>query len=183
MRKYDYIPYDDRRIRYDKKKYRLLFHGSPDWFDVIDFNELDGYNDFGRGFYLSIENWQSEDIAKRKARGGKGWVYVYLAPKRFLPLEKTKYFREPTVAWLDFIMLNRKCAGCAHPFDVVIGPTADGSIFSLIDTYWDLGGLSVPLSTKQQIVKQLKPNYYPQQVCICNPNTLSQLQRVDTYFV
>ena len=46
---------------------------------------------------------------------------------------QVKVFEKADKEWLRFIMKNRKCDGCMHSYDIVIGPTADAETTTIIN--------------------------------------------------
>ena len=158
-----------------------LYHGTIYEFDEIDVSLGKGYKDFGKGFYatailshaerLAIRN---KNIAEKRQRfleiknGIKthpivAYRYNLLFSEEMCGL-KVKIFEKADKEWLRFVLGNRKCAGCAHDFDIVIGPTADAETTTIINEYYEEleeSGYSDEVCDK--IIAELKPENLPKQ--------------------
>lgn len=159
---------------------RYLYHGTGVYFQSPDLELCHGYRDFGRGFYLSTGIGHAELMARRRSGlTGNGYIYTYQMPRPLTGVS-TKIFKDSSVEWLDFIMQNRNHGQTIHPYDIVVGPTADARTIRLIDTYTHGGfGAVASLSAKTKLIEELKPYQYPMQVCICTQTGLEQLCRID----
>lgn len=75
-----------------------------------------------------------------------------------------KIFKTANTEWLRFIMMNRKCADCAHDYDIVIGPTADAETTTIINEYFEeLESSGYSEDICQKVIEQLKPENLPKQ--------------------
>lgn len=157
-----------------------LYHGTGVYFQAPDLELCQGYRDFGRGFYLSTGIDHAELMARRRSRTtGSGYIFTYQMPRN-LTRVTTKIFQSGSVEWLDFILENRRNERTVHPYDIVIGPTADARTIRLIDTYTHGGfGITASLSAKTKLIEALKTDQFPVQVCICTQAGLKQLCRMD----
>ena len=158
-----------------------LYHGSIYLFDSIDPSAGKGYKDFGNGFYATAVPSHAERLAIRNK---------YIAEKRqsflknkknikFQPIQayrynllfnedtrglKLKVFEKADKEWLRFILKNRRCDGCAHDMDIVIGPTADAETTTIINEYYDeLEELEYSDEVCEKLIAELKPENLPKQ--------------------
>lgn len=167
---------------YNRKTEHLRFHGTNCFFDKIDLKFSKGYRDFGPGFYLAESYNHAEGRALQLPNIGCCFVYVYAVPKTFNVISKDNFkrFYTPSISWLDFIMENRKYKQLVHNYEVVIGPTADANVITLIDRY-NRGkfGIVGSLNAKQALIAELKPYRYSNQTCLCSENVINQIRRID----
>ena len=158
-----------------------LYHGTIAKFDVIDVNAGKGYKDFGKGFYATAVVSHAEKLAIRnkgiaerrqsflKARSNIKIEPIVAYRYNLLFNEETeglsvKVFKSADTEWLRFIMMNRKCAECAHDYDIVIGPTADAETTTIINEYFEeLEGSGYAEDICQKVIEQLKPENLPKQ--------------------
>jgi hypothetical protein len=159
---------------------KKLYHGSISCFDVIDVNEGKGYKDFGKGFYataivshadrLAVRN---KGIAERRQAFFKNknnktdniiaYRYNLIFDEEIQNL-KVKIFEKADSEWLRFIIKNRMCDGCAHDYDIVIGPTADAETTAIIDDYIEeLKETGYADEVCEKVIEKLKPENLPKQ--------------------
>lgn len=161
---------------------KKLYHGSIMLFDTIDVNAGKGYKDFGKGFYATAVPEHAERLAKRNKEIAVR-RQAYIEAKSHLvstdPIVAYRYnllFTEDTedlsvkvftsadAAWLQFIMMNRKCPESAHDYDIVIGPTADAETTTIINEYYDeLESSGYAEEICQEVIDRLKPENLPKQ--------------------
>ena len=121
----------------------ILFHGSNTSFNEIDLTKSLPNKDFGRGFYLSDNYEQAEEMAKFKViiSGGNAVIQSYHAEDSFLedPTLKIKIFKEYSKEWAEFILANRnnKSDMPIHDYDIVYGPIANDKVGVQIRKYKD----------------------------------------------
>ena len=160
---------------------KALYHGSIFDFDIIDVSAGKGYKDFGKGFYATAISSHAERLAIRnkniaekrqsflKDRKGikiqpiHAYRYNLLFSEEISELN-VKVFEKADKEWLRFILQNRKCDGCAHDYDIVIGPTADAETTTIINEYYDEleeSGYSDEICEK--VIAELKPENLPKQ--------------------
>jgi hypothetical protein len=159
---------------------KKLYHGSIYCFDEIDVNAGKGYKDFGKGFYataivshadrLAIRN---KGIAERrqafliKKNNKKDNIIAYrynLIFNEEVQNLNVKVFEKADSEWLRFIIKNRKCDGCAHDYDIVIGPTADAETTAIIDDYIEeLEETLYADEVCEEVIAKLKPENLPKQ--------------------
>ena len=158
-----------------------LYHGTIYEFEEIDVSIGKGYKDFGKGFYATAVPSHAEKLALRNKRIAEK-RQSFLADKKGIKLHpivayrynllfsedmtglNVKIFENADKEWLRFILRNRKCNGCAHDYDIVIGPTADAETTAIINEYYDelkKSGYSDDICDK--VIAELKPENLPKQ--------------------
>ena len=121
----------------------ILYHGSNTSFEHIDLNKSLPNKDFGKGFYLSDNYEQAEEMAKFKVviSGGKAIVQSYQTDDAILEdaTLKIKTFKAYTQEWAEFILANRNNYSDvpAHDYDIVYGPIANDKVGMQIRKYKD----------------------------------------------
>ena len=112
----------------------ILYHGSNISFDHIDLTKSLPNKDFGKGFYLSDNYEQAEEMAKFKVviSGGKVVVQSYQTEDAILENTtlKIKTFKAYTKEWAEFILANRNNHSDipVHDYDIVYGPIANDKV-------------------------------------------------------
>ncbi|MBO5251421.1 MAG: DUF3990 domain-containing protein [Bacteroidaceae bacterium] len=112
----------------------ILYHGSNVSFDEIDLNKSKTNKDFGKGFYLSDNYEQAEEMARFKVvtLGGVVTVSKYEVHDSILQDEtlKIKIFEDYSKEWAEFVFANRKNGSetPVHDYDVVYGPIANDKV-------------------------------------------------------
>ena len=121
----------------------ILYPGSNTSFDQIDLTKSLPNKDFGKGFYLSDNYEQAEEMAKFKVviSGGNVIVQSYHIEDSVLDDDslKIKIFKEYTKEWAEFILVNRNNNSevPAHDYDIVYGPIANDKVGMQIRKYKD----------------------------------------------
>ena len=165
----------------NRPKPDVIYHGSP--FNVIEPKILKNEKrtmDFGYGFYCTTSSEQARKWAKAKLRKQKlseGYVNVYRYDPSFEGLNVKNFGLNPTIDWLDFVVANRINPNLEHDFDVIIGPVADDTAFSAIDTYIDENDTSV--ERKNRLIKELKTYKLKDQILFHTDRALKQLKYID----
>ena len=144
----------------------ILYHGTNIEFEILDPSFSRGQLDFGSGSYLTLSQEQARGMAKRKFKifGGVEIVLEYEFIEDCLNRNDVKVFDGYTTEWTEFVILNRFFPDYQNPFNLVIGPVADGSIPDDIDAYMEEFGNSwrLPENLKmltQKLVFGNEPNY------------------------
>ena len=111
----------------------ILYHGTNQEFDAIDFSKCHRGKDFGCGFYLSENRHQAVEIAENRVKfqGGKVVVQEYAFDESLLGgLLLFRKFDSYTKDWAEFIYANRKNLNTEniHFYDVVYGPVANDRV-------------------------------------------------------
>ena len=121
----------------------ILYHGSNVSFDEIDLAKSLPNKDFGKGFYLSDNSEQAEEMAKFKVfiSGGSIMVQKYQVEDSILSdaTLKVKVFKDYTKEWAEFVLANRNNNSDipVHDYDVVYGPIANDKVGMQIRKYKD----------------------------------------------
>ena len=158
-----------------------LYHGTIYEFDEIDVSAGKGYKDFGKGFYATAIPSHAEKLAIRNMHIAEK-RQSFLKNKKGIQLQpvvayrynlmfsenteglKVKVFKKADKEWLRFILQNRKCDGCAHDYDIVIGPTADAETTTIINEYYDeLEESGYSDEVCEKLIAELKPENLPKQ--------------------
>lgn len=112
----------------------ILYHGSNVEIHEIDLNKSARGKDFGRGFYLSENEKQAEEMAIFKSLQLNSTPIVnqfefdeYSLSNNSL---KVKIFKDYSLEWAEFIFKNRnnRTDIPIHDFDIVYGPIADDKV-------------------------------------------------------
>ena len=170
-----------------RKNMITVFHGSTSLFEEIDVAKGKPYKDFGRGFYVTHNFNHAKNIAlrnqkleiKRYSKEVGTYLYTYDFD---LQTAKTKCrIRDFALAdreWFEFILANRKSKGCAHDFDIVLGPTADDDTRDVLNLY-SMGVYGEVGSTlaKETAVRLLEVDNLPTQVFFATPLATQFLTR------
>lgn len=112
-----------------------LYHGSNVTIDRPDLSYSRPFKDFGKGFYLSADKRQAQEMALQKVsllQKGEPIVTEFLFDESLLHGEslKTLIFEDYTEEWARFVMANRdrEARHPIHDYDVVYGPIADDGV-------------------------------------------------------
>ena len=109
----------------------ILYHGSNTYIEEIDLSKSKPNKDFGKGFYLSDDKTQAQQMAKFKALtlGGEPIVTTFEVDDNILSNTnlKVKCFSEYSQDWADFVFANREGNRC-DTYDIVYGPIANDKI-------------------------------------------------------
>ena len=171
-----------------------LYHGSIHDFDEIDVSAGKGYKDFGKGFYATAVPGHAERFAIRNKRiAEKRQSFLKNQNNiRLQPIVAYRYnlifsenteglnvivFEKANKEWLRFILKNRKCDGCAHTYDIVIGPTADAETTTIINEYYDeLEESGYADEVCEKVIAELKPENLPKQFFFRTKEAVSTLR-------
>lgn len=136
-----------------------LYHGSVDEITEIDLKKSKPNKDFGRGFYLSADRQQAEQLALYKAfqLSKNPIINVFDFDERCLDdgsLDVLR-FEEYTKEWADFVFKNRKAEDgeSIHDYDIVIGPIANDRVGVQIRRYFEK---EITLETFLENLKYMK---------------------------
>ena len=112
-----------------------LFHGSNIKIDIPDLAHSKPNKDFGRGFYLSADKSQAQDMAKQKVdqtQKGTAEVTEFLFDESIMQSNELKIliFEDYCEERAKFVVANRnsKSEFSAHDYDIVYGPIADDGV-------------------------------------------------------
>ncbi|MGN0356584.1 MAG: DUF3990 domain-containing protein [Blautia sp.] len=156
----------------------ILYHGTCYEFKEIDLRKSHNRRDFGKGFYTTIIQSQSQEWAYRlslREKKPKYYVYEYLFEES--QILKVKRFDALNEEWLEFIKENRIKGGLQHNYDVVIGPVADDNTMETIQLY------IANILTASEAVERLRYSKINNQVSFHTEKALKclQLVRRETY--
>ena len=158
-----------------------LYHGSNQVIQVPDLGKGRKFLDFGCGFYLSVSKRQAENRAQSARlffESGIPTVNVFDFDDSADNL-KILRFESADIAWLDFVLANRKGESVAG-YDIIIGPTANDKTILTIDQY--LQGMFDHLENPKQLVIQLlQPENLETQYLFATQNALAHLTLTGTY--
>lgn len=120
-----------------------LYHGSTVDIDVIDFSFSKPNKDFGKGFYLSADRHQAEEMAAYKAfqmnKPPVVNVYDFDAQCMSDGSLNVKLFDGYSEEWANFVFGNRMSdnGGSIHQYDIVYGPIANDRVGLQIRRYME----------------------------------------------
>ncbi|MBR2168072.1 MAG: DUF3990 domain-containing protein [Paludibacteraceae bacterium] len=120
-----------------------LYHGSNTDIQQIDFAKSKPNKDFGRGFYLTADKHQAQQLAEQRALffGGEPVINTYLFDEETLKDDSLniKMFDDYTVEWAEFVVANRfnPTAQAIHNYDIVYGPIANDKVGVQIELFTD----------------------------------------------
>lgn len=130
-----------------------LYHGSNCRINDIDIAKSKPFKDFGKGFYLSDNRSQAQEMGEFKASISGGNSIVTEFEFDSIGLEssglKLKRFDYYSNEWLDFIIANRE-GYKVEKFDFVYGPIADDKVGFQLRKYKD------EVIDKKELLERLK---------------------------
>lgn len=109
----------------------ILYHGSNIDIEIIDLAKSKPNKDFGKGFYLSENETQAQEMAVFKSMqlGGTPVVSKFEFDRNIMADSslKIKVFTDYSEEWADFVLANRD--GCpVERYDIVYGPIANDKV-------------------------------------------------------
>ena len=132
----------------------IVFHGSTDLVESPEIRESEYYLDFGTGFYTTTSYEQAErwaQIKMRRLNKKVGYVaryeFDFEAAKQATNILK---FDCADMAWLQFVVGNRRGEPLTGNTDMHIGPVADDNVYRSIRLF-ETGVLDA-----EETVKRLK---------------------------
>lgn len=129
--------------------------------------------DFGCGFYLTSDyaqavRWAHAVVRRRSI--GEPIVNIYELDESQLAALSVLKFEEPTAAWLEFVVQNRKSLNPVATYDLIIGPVANDSTLPVIDDYMD------GRYTQEEAIRRLLPQKLTDQFACVTSKALALLQ-------
>lgn len=113
----------------------ILYHGSNKAIGSVDFDQSKPGKDFGLGFYLSADERQAGEMARKKALlfGGEPTITRYIFDEDAALADadvRYKRFECYSLEWGEFIKQNRanRTRQQVHEYDIVYGPIANDTI-------------------------------------------------------
>lgn len=126
----------------------ILYHGSNVEIQHIDLSKSARGKDFGKGFYLSENERQAEEMAVFKSlqTNSSPVVNAFQLDERVLSDNslKIKIFKEYCLEWAEFVFKNRsnRSDTPVHDYDIVYGPIADDKVGVQIRNFME-GNISI----------------------------------------
>lgn len=109
----------------------ILYHGSNISIERIDLKKSRPNKDFGRGFYLSDNEPQANQMAifKSMQLGGEPIISRFEFDEAVLTESnlRIKIFEDYSEEWADFVFANREGNEVEH-YDIVYGPIANDKV-------------------------------------------------------
>ena len=90
---------------------------------------------------------------------------------------KVREFHGVDLAWLDFVVNNRKSKPELHDFDLVLGPVANDNVYATVNLYED-GVLDA-----ESAINQLKAYKVYNQLSFHTSRSINMLKFVESYKV
>ena len=120
-----------------------LYHGSNTNIQQIELAKSKPNKDFGKGFYLTADIDQAQQLAEQRALffGGEPVVNTYNFDEIALKSDslRVKIFEEYTADWAKFVVDNRfnPTQVPIHDYDIVYGPIANDKVGVQIELFTD----------------------------------------------
>lgn len=153
----------------------IAFHGSNVDIESVDLKMCRRYTDFGKGFYLSIDENQARKRAEAKANayGGSPVVtkWEILTEKCMFEDLNIKEFETETEEWAEFVFKSREI-GEENEYDIVIGPIADDNMRYLFRN------VRLKQMTIKELVEKLTYQMPTKQVCFRTQRSLKILKKI-----
>lgn len=111
----------------------ILYHGSNIEIGEIDLWKSKPFKDFGRGFYVSTDKLQAEQLAEFKSLtlGGNPVTTTFEFDESLLTDGSLKHlrFEHYSKEWAEFVFENRRNASSFdNAYDVIYGPIANDRV-------------------------------------------------------
>lgn len=155
----------------------IVYHGSTVLVNQPEIRVGENFLDFGIGFYTTTSYEQAERWAKIKMRRENkniGYVAIYEfdyeAAKENAVIRK---FDTADMAWLLFVVNNRRGIYLEEPADMHIGPVADDNVYRSI-RFFETG-----VYDAEETVKRLKTEALHDQWTFHTGKMLSYLQFIE----
>lgn len=114
----------------------IIYHGSTKLVEKPEIRVSDTFLDFGTGFYTTTSYAQAERWARIKMRRLDRKIgYISIYEFNFdSAMHKTivKRFKSADMAWLTFVVENRRGESLKETADMHIGPVADDNVYRSI---------------------------------------------------
>ena len=126
----------------------ILYHGSNVEIRQIDLSKSARGKDFGKGFYLSEDEKQAEEMAVFKSLQTNSTPIVnsFEFDERAMSDHslRVKIFKEYSLEWAEFVFKNRsnRSDNPIHKYDIVYGPIADDKVGVQIRNFME-GNISI----------------------------------------
>ena len=132
----------------------ILYHGSTVIVDEPKVLLSERLVDFGAGFYTTTNREQAVRWAQRVSTRRSSADQI-ISEYEFDSVEAEKElqiirFNEPDGIWLDFVCANRSGCEPAEPYDIVFGPVANDTVYTVVQFYEN------GIYDKDEAIKRLK---------------------------
>lgn len=178
------MTYSDSKPKANHSDVLIVYHGTTSVFDKIEITRGKPYKDFGRGFYVTQSKKHAANLATRNKRievnryqrPCDAFLYTYEFDITGLSDYNIKTFRNADLDWLQFVLTNRKARNLIHPYEIVMGPTADDDTMVVINAYLDgLYGEIGSESALNMLLKNIEAENLPGQICFTRNEPTSLL--------
>jgi len=155
----------------------LLYHGTPNEFDIPSLTMCKPHRDFGRGFYLAAEYFDALPMAIKNASVGYVKTYEFCGAEDLDVIELNGY----SDAWLELVIGSR--LGACPNVDLVIGNTAGGGT-NLQSKFSKLRRAGVSIREASALMRsELTNTKLGVQYCFLTPRAISKLRLVETEII
>jgi len=123
----------------------ILYHGTNQILNEIDFEKSRLRTDFGKGFYLSDKLGNARDWAVDKTSFSETPTVMRYNVNNSIFKDENVFrlrFDNPTIEWLNFVRDNRSRTANVnhkkeprHSYDIVSGPIANDKVAIAVDKY------------------------------------------------
>lgn len=144
----------------------ILYHGSNVEIRHIDLSKSARGKDFGKGFYLSEDEKQAEDMAVFKSLQTNSTPIVnsFEFDERAMSDHslRVKIFKEYSLEWAEFVFKNRsnRSDTPVHEYDIVYGPIADDKVGVQIRNFME-GNISIDVFLERlKFIKGITFQYF-----------------------
>jgi hypothetical protein len=144
----------------------ILYHGSNVEIRHIDLSKSARGKDFGKGFYLSEDEKQAEEMAVFKSLQTNSTPIVnsFEFDERAMSDHslRVKIFKEYSLEWAEFVFKNRsnRSDTPVHEYDIVYGPIADDKVGVQIRNFME-GNISIDVFLERlKFIKGITFQYF-----------------------
>ena len=144
----------------------ILYHGSNIEIRHIDLSKSARGKDFGKGFYLSEDEKQAEEMAVFKSLQTNSTPIVnsFEFDERAMSDHslRVKIFKEYSLEWAEFVFKNRSNRSDTpiHEYDIVYGPIADDKVGVQIRNFME-GNISIDVFLERlKFIKGITFQYF-----------------------
>ncbi|MDR2804749.1 MAG: DUF3990 domain-containing protein [Dysgonamonadaceae bacterium] len=150
-----------------------LYHGSIVQIEHPKLIKGDKFLDFGYGFYTTTNEKQASRwalIMKNRTKEKDSYLNIYELDDNVFLNKKIRFleFTEPSRAWLEFVINNRR-GKSLHDYDLVKGAVANDTLYRTFSLY-ETGILSV-----EETIIRLKTHILFDQISFHTEQALKQL--------
>lgn len=112
-----------------------FYHGALEAVGYPKVEKENPFSDLGRAFYVTGNHWQAKEWGRKKAMEAN-WPTFAVSEYSFTNINglRIRIFDRPDEFWLRAVLMGRM-EGKSLPFDIVVGPVADGAIIRTLIEY------------------------------------------------